>query len=66
MSGGAPPTIRPTPSSRSKRRCTARSEERMHIEMGKHGGKDEGDSHQPGRPIPPPEKDEKGKGGKDK
>ena len=30
--------------------------------MGKHGDKREGDAHQPDKPIPPPEKDERGKG----
>jgi hypothetical protein len=30
--------------------------------MGKHGDKSQGDSHRPDKPIPPPEKDEKGKG----
>ncbi len=30
--------------------------------MGAHDDKSDQDSHQPGRPVPPPEKDEKGKG----
>ncbi len=29
--------------------------------MGRHSTKSDGDSYEPGRPIPKPEKDEKGK-----